>query len=687
MKRLFDALLLSVLLNTSVSAQIEVTDPRLYNLAEKGILHPQGITSNPKTKSFFLVSRSQVTEITSEALVLSSFSISRLTNKADGIAYDPVTEKLLIVSGGERIYAVNSDGSDISRVPYLILQGPRVANGVAVDPVTNHIWIADKDAELLVEYDRSGQQLSLVKTSSFLPSFDDPHGLAFFGDDLLVADDREGSRAVYLVSKSGVLDQFVLAGADYQIDDPEGVAASEDGTICLVTDHESQLLCFSTPFDSEPPQNRVTVPASIGDAEFIGVAVANTITMDNPVRVQAFDQFGAGRLLADAIQPLPSLGQDSFLIAEIERSRTAAALTLQGDWGPVQGFFMLGDFALTRVDGSGGRLEASTQLVFPQLRITETEASYLFLFNPSPESRSEVQLRVLDPVGIQIGSGAFSLDPMGSRTGSLQEMIAHRLQLEEGYLVIESSIPVQGLLVKQHPEHLTMVPGLRSSPRLSVSAAHFFWGPLGTTELRLLNLEPESTRYRISIWLDDQADPLVAHEEVGPGVLMTTGLKKIFPSVPEPASGFIQVAAEGETGEETARRFLALLTYLGAQEKTAATVPMSAEGRRKSIYIHIAQTDSPLLFQGLAIANPGSATANLTLRTFQSQGAQTGKRKLRLQPGERIVGLLNESKFLGPEFRQVGGYLKILASEPVHSETIFGGDSFLSALKSQQSFP
>ena len=159
---------------------------------------------------------------------------------------------------------------------------------------------------------------------------------------------------------------------------------------------------------------------------------------------------------------------------------------------------MLGDFALTRVDGSGGRLEASTLLVFPQLRITETEASHMFLFNPSPNSRSEVQLRVLDPVGIQIGSGAFSLDPMGSRTGSLQEMIAHRLQLEEGYLVVESSIPVQGLVVKQHPEHLTMVPGLRSSPKLSVTAAHFFWGPLGTTELRLLNLEPESTRYRIS---------------------------------------------------------------------------------------------------------------------------------------------------------------------------------------------
>ncbi len=511
--------------------------------------------------------------------------------------------------------------------------------------------------------------------------------MAFFGDDLLVADDREGSRSLYLVSKSGVLDQFVLAGRDYQFEDPEGVAVSEDGTIYLVTDHASQLFCFSTPLVSVPPQNRVTVATSIGDAEFIGVAVANTIDADNPVRVMAFDQSGDGRHLADAIQPLPSFGQDSFLTVEIERSRKASALTLQGELGPVQGFFMLGDLALTRVDGYGGQLEALTELVFPQLRITETEASHMFLFNPSPDTRSEVQLRVLSPTGIQIGSGAFSIEPMGSRTGPLREMIANSLPLQEGYLVIKSPTPLQGLLVNEHPESLTLVPGLNSSPRKSVTAAHFFWGPLGTTELRLLNLEPESTRYRLTIWLDGQADPLVAHEEVGPGVLRTTELKKIFPTVLEPASGFVQVAAEAENGQEAAREFLALLTYLGTHEKTAATIAMSTQGSRRSIYLHVAQTDSPLLFQGLAIANPGSKVADLSLSVFGPQGAQTGIRMLRLQPGERIVGLLNESKFFGPEFKQIGGYLKILATEPVHSETIFGGDSFLSALKSQQSFP
>lgn len=176
MNRIVVSVLLSVFLSPSVSAQIKVEDPHLFDLASKGILNPQGITSNPRTKSFYLVSKSQVVEITSEGSVLSSFSILKLTNKAEGIAYDPVTEKLLIVSGSERIYAVNSDGSDISRRPYLILQGPRVSNGVAVDPATKHIWIADKDAELLVEYDRSGQQLDRVRTTRFLSSFDEPLG-------------------------------------------------------------------------------------------------------------------------------------------------------------------------------------------------------------------------------------------------------------------------------------------------------------------------------------------------------------------------------------------------------------------------------------------------------------------------------------------------------------------------------
>ena len=685
MNRTIGTFLLSVLAITFVSAQITIKDPQLHDLEAKGVINPQGITYNPITKSFFLVTRSQVVEVTPDGSVLSAFSISQLTNKADGIAYDPVTGKLLIVSGGERIYAVNSNGSYISKTPYLILQEPRVSSGVAVDPSTNHIWIADKEDELLVEYDRFGKQQGLVKTSSFLPSFDEPHGLAFFGEDLLVADDREGSRSVYLVSKSGVLIQFVLTGREYQINDPEGIAASEDGTICLVTDHESKLFCFSTPLGSVPPQNWVTLPASIGSAEFIGVAVANTVEMDNPVRITAFDKSGVGRVLTDAIQPLPALGQDSFLIAEVEPSGTAAALTLQGELSPVQGFFMLGDVALTRLDGNGGRLEALTQSVFPQLRSTETEATQMFFFNPSQESPAEVELRALDPTGVLMGLGAFSIEPMGSRTGSVNEMVANSLQLEEGYLVINSSIPIQGLLVKEHPDHLTTVPGLNPSPRQSVTAAHFFWGPSGKTEMRLLNLEPESILFRVSIWLDGQVNPLVAHEEVGPGVLMTMDLKEIFPKAPNSASGFVQIAPEAETGQETARKFLALLTYLGAQEKIAATVPMSPEGNRRSVYLHVAQMDWPFLFQGLAIANPGSNAADLSVRVFSSGGAQIRSRKLRLEPGERIVGLLSESTFFGPEFKQVGGYLKILATEPVYSETLFGGDSFLSALEGQKS--
>ena len=684
MNRTIGAFLLSVLAITPVSAQIEVKDPQLFDLEAEGVPNPQGITYNPITESFYLVTKSQVVEVTPDGSVLSAFSISQLTNKADGIAYDPVTGKLLIVSGGERIYAVNSDGSDISKDPYLILQEPRESSGVAVDPSTNNIWIADEDAELLVEYDRFGQQQGLVKTSSFLPDFDEPHGLAFFGEDLLVADDREGSRSVYLVSKSGVLLQFVLAGEEYQLDDPEGVAASEDGTICLVTDHESKLLCFSTPMGSVPPQNWVTLPASIGGAEFIGVAVVNTITMDNPVRVTSFHKSGVGSLLADAIQPLPALGQDSFLIVEVDPSASVAALTLEGELGPVQGFFMLGDFALTRLDGNGGRLEALTQSVFPQLRSTETETTRMFLFNSSPGGYAQVELQALDPTGVLMGSGAFSIEPMGSRTGSVKEMVADNLQLEEGYLVVKSSIPVQGLLVKEHPDHLTTVPGLNPSPRLSVTAAHAFWGPLGKTEMRLLNLEPESILFRVSIWLDGQAGPLVVQKEVGPGVLMTTDLKEIFPQAPHSASGFVRVAPEAETAQETAREFLALLTYLGAQEKTAATIPMSPEGSRRTVYLHVAQMDSPFLFQGLAIANPSSNAADLSVRAVGPGGTQTGIRKLRLEPGERIIGLLSESMFFGPEFKQIGGYLKILATEPVYSETLFGGDSFLSALEGQK---
>jgi len=89
---------------------------------------------------------------------------------------------------------------------------------------------------------------------------------------------------------------------------------------------------------------------------------------------------------------------------------------------------------------------------------------------------------------------------------------------------------------------------------------------------------------------------------------------------------------------------------------------------------------------GLAILNAETETANLTIRAFDTEGTETAVTILDLDPGQRLVDLLNGPKLFGEQFSQVGGHLEVTSSVPVFSVGLFGDFQLerLSAVEGQQ---
>ena len=91
----------------------------------------------------------------------------------------------------------------------------------------------------------------------------------------------------------------------------------------------------------------------------------------------------------------------------------------------------------------------------------------------------------------------------------------------------------------------------------------------------------------------------------------------------------------------------------------------------------------------MAILNAGTESSTVTVTAFDDSGQQTAEAEFALEPGSRTIGLLSETVFFGSQFVQVGGHLRVSASNPVVSFALFGDfdSKLLSAIEGQSTLP
>ncbi|MFQ5737390.1 MAG: SdiA-regulated domain-containing protein [Acidobacteriota bacterium] len=684
------------LFSLTAQAQLKVEEPLRVDLRALGINDPQGVTYHPQRQTLFLVAKNpgRVFELTLSGGVVSSFDIPEI-RKPEGIAYDSVTGDLLICRGSEIIFKVAPDGSLVD--VYLSLSPPSAPDGIAIHPITGHIFVADDSNETVSEVDRTGRVLSSFSTSALVPGFSEPQGLAFYGTDLLITDDADASKTIYRVSTAGELIETLSTPEALGIGDPEGIANIGQDRTCLVADVDGSLLCFTSPREVLALPSRADF-----DDSFVAFAAVNLSDQPNSLNIEGYTASGRQQGFVQ-LETMPALGQTSHLTSDLSSTMEVASssvfsaggidlasLVIRSQRGPFQGLFMVGDSQLARLDGVGGGLEAATLHYFLATPENTSESTTLFLFNPSSWKDAGVTLTLHDKAGGTVKEVSFALQPLASINTPLRSTFDAELPIHDGYLRVDSTLPVKGFELLVQDRNLAAIGGQQGSSSGTLVAPHFFIADQGaTTTLRLLNLAQTPGSAQVTAFDDHRREIGTASLHLQAGELFVADLGELFGIRVENEDGIIQgyleILHRGRSlGTLVERgRLAGLVTYQGSDGDTLSSLPMESKGRLQTLFPHVAHSQAAGVFQGLALLNSSQDPISVSVQVYERNGKLRREATFPMEALERVAGLLDDSRFFGAEFEQVGGSLQILSTGPVVVFSLFGGSHFLSAIEGQ----
>ncbi|HSR68953.1 MAG TPA: hypothetical protein VLU25_13530 [Acidobacteriota bacterium] len=440
----------------------------------------------------------------------------------------------------------------------------------------------------------------------------------------------------------------------------------------------------------------IVMPASLrlGDERlrrsFVGGAVIHDSADDVSVFLRVRDLQG-DLVEADTDLQLAAGGQWTFLTEQLTRGQILGTLSLQGVEEALKGFFLMGDLEATRLDGVGGQLEIAPKLYLQAVRRNATVDTLVYLHNPDPSGDCLLTLRLRGPDGGLKAESQTLLAP----GGTLLQMLGSLFELdedseEEGYVVVEGSRPLLGMAMLVDDEAYVALPAVAPRSTLRLYAPHFFTdGDRQTTRLRLLNAGERSIQVRITAY-DDQSNVLGTFQQV---VEAGTVLDQaVFSFLEDPSPGVITVgylevlANEGLSGPLLIpAQLVGSAIFSTNRGRARSSLPLAEEPAERYRFLHVAQSGQAHVFQGLALLNTNGSAAQVTLQAFDAEGEKTAENTFTLEPGHRIVDLLDAETYFGENFDQTGGHLRLQSSLPIYTFSLFtdGSQTFLSAVQGQ----
>ncbi len=429
------------------------------------------------------------------------------------------------------------------------------------------------------------------------------------------------------------------------------------------------------------PSGFTILPHSLGlEKTFVGVAIVDLSDGPNGFELQAFDRNGGETNMVE-LESTGSRSQRAFLTTDLFQE--ADSVVARGSNGQVRSFFMMGGLDATRLDGVGGRMADSEMLYFPLARESGEDQTTLFVFNTGPVPDENVTFEWFSSEGQLLESVPMSLRGMGSFRGRLSEIFEGD-EFPDGYVRVSGSQPLRGFELSSNRRNFASLTGQTGVETRKLVVPHYVATDSAWTLLHLLNLKSETADANVELF-DDVGRKLDSQDVTLPaGRLVHLDLRDLFDmdSIEVP-TGYLEIRLSGGQAGifEKAAHVVAAVSYEG--EAFNATLPMLEEGSEETLFLHVAQETDGSVFHGLAILNSGPAEVEGTVEVFDASGLLRDTVEFRLDPGERVVDLLNGHRYFGSAFSQVGGHLRVTASNEVIAFALFGGDKFLAAIEGQ----
>jgi hypothetical protein len=531
-----------------------------------------------------------------------------------------------------------------------------------------------------------------------LPAGSHPVGIAIAdlnGDglgDVITANNLSDTITVILASSAGEFQAPLTLPAGL---DPTAVAAGDfngDGRLDLAVANHNEgqdgTLTILIQKATDPALTRTWFPFYEADAaNFTGFAVSNDST--GMTQVSFLGLAPDGRNLPYPRNPrsfaLPAHGQLAFLGNEIFE---AAQGSVQKGWVEVTSDRFLGSLFMfgsgRQLDGSIGFTGQSKVLHFT--RVHEGAAAFrgqsaetlVSIANPNPHP---ITLR-LNLIGVTAdqplaAAKVRTLPARGYFCESVSQIFGQQLEVETGRLTAEvttgeGAVGFELVRLKDRDTVFGLNAWFSNDTADPLYSAQFAAVPGFFTEIKVVNTSAVARDLTL-VLLNDQGMPLTASATLA---LPAGGSSQL-----DAATLFSLAANSDWIGtlriEASGPGVVADVLFGDAVAfDRAAALPLQNRRFLRAVFSQVANTID--FYTGLALHNPGTATAAVTIQVYSRGGSKTGETLIQLKGGERLSQLLTE--LMPATAGQSGGYVVINATEPLIAQQLFGGLQVLSAV-------
>jgi hypothetical protein len=270
-----------------------------------------------------------------------------------------------------------------------------------------------------------------------------------------------------------------------------------------------------------------------------------------------------------------------------------------------------------------------------------------------------------------------TLAPKGFLAGTVSQIFKSNLMVQSGVVIVQVTAGdgVVGFELVRFPDAQTVV-GLNAittggynqsfSAQVAILPQYF-------TDLKLINTSTVARTATLHL-IGDNGTEVVPPANIGleVGQSFEQDLGQIFGITN--AVGSLRVDANGPGligdvifGDPAALRY-------------AACIQLDSQQFTDAVFSQVANGDN--FWTGLAIHNPNSQAASVTLDVYSKSGAKTGTRTINMLRGERFSRVLAEAAMVPSTAGQMGGFILVHSTLPIVGQELFGDvhGRFLSAV-------
>jgi hypothetical protein len=441
------------------------------------------------------------------------------------------------------------------------------------------------------------------------------------------------------------------------------------GVFCLVS-FATSMFC----------QSVLNLPRLVEEnGRFTGIAIANPSNWTASIRYQLYDETGnpiavSSKTAVTKIAPGGQFTQFANQLFSIQPNFRGWAQVISDDNTNLRGFYLMGDDAVTLLDGADGA-QAYREQVLPFLANDSTTSTEINIVNPN-DSTAYVSMTAIDFDGTVSPGGVagLTLQPHAVFRLSTREIFSNSTYPNASYYSIVSNV---GVLAMEVVEDLAQ-PETACLNGVDVNAAgrvlnfpHAVLGGDYFSVLGVINLLDIQQTVQISLYQPD-------------GILMNTGsipnplsitlnskaslrkslvdLFQLSSSLDSLMSGWVQV-------ESSFGPISGFIAYGNLSTPSLAAVEPQLQPMNAMVFSHMAP-QSLGYFTGIALLNINPTTASVKLSAIDPNGVTTSVRQISLSPQQKIAQLVSD---LLPEANdQVGGSVVIVSDQPLFGIELFG---------------